>query len=137
MSDIIFSVMFCALPLRPNLNKTSACGSYTSRDSYLKTILPKSLPRYERLLTAPSLFTDGVNTDFEWDVLEMSLPLAHLLSPSSPSFFPPAFSLHSPFMCSDFFLFFHSATITFLSLHLPLAMCEFLSRGEGHQESSL
>lgn len=55
---------------------------------------PAKIPakvRAARLLTAPSLFTDGVNTGFEWDVLEMSFPLASFLSPSSPSLFPPVF----------------------------------------------
>lgn len=40
---------------------------------------PAKIPakvRAARLLTARSRLTHGVNTDFEWDVLEMSLPLS-------------------------------------------------------------
>lgn len=104
---------------------------------------PAKIPakvRAARLLTAPSLFTEGVNTDLEWDVLEMSLPLAHFLSPSSPSFFPsvffPLLILLSCALISSS-TYFNSTTITFLSLRLTLAMCKWklrisLSRGEGH-----
>lgn len=107
--------------LRPNHNKTSACGSYTSKDSYLKTILPKSLPRWEQLLTAHSLFIDGVNTNFEWNVVEMSLPHTNFLSPASPSV--PALSPHFLFWVRPL-IYFRSTTITLLSLHLSLAMCK-------------
>lgn len=44
---------------------------------------PAKIPakvRAAHLLTRPSEFTDGINTDCEWDVLEMSTSTAHLLN---------------------------------------------------------
>lgn len=57
---------------------------------------PAKIPakvRAARLLTAPSLFTDGINTDFEWEVLNLSLPHSYILSQS-----------YLPFLTCIFFL---------------------------------
>lgn len=59
------------------------------------------------------LFIDVINTNWEWDLVEVSLPHITFLSQTSPSFF----------LCSVLSLIFYW-TVTLLTIYLPLAMCK-------------
>lgn len=105
MSDIIFPVMCPTLP----------SGQIAARQAHVD-LTPQETHTWKPSCQNPSqgksgsvswqlpLFADGVNMDPEWDVLEMSLALAHFLSPSSSSFFPLCFFLF-PLLCSSTHLF--------------------------------